>query len=143
MPQPVEPCTDWETATPPPATVTVSACQDPDEGLETDGDTTPSPGTLTVACTEAPASLTAVMLAVTGAAVVLVSTRAPGAEPVAVDMPVQYQAEDSASGALTSALGTPDEPADVATLPPEATASETPAITATTTTTTGQRRIPL
>jgi hypothetical protein len=123
--------------------VTVSACQDPDEGLETGGDATLSPGTLTVECTKAPASLTAVMLAVTGPGVVLVSTSAPGAEPVAVDMPVQYQADDSASGAPTSALGVPDEPTDVRPLPREATASDTPAITATTTTRIGQRRAPL
>jgi hypothetical protein len=58
-------------------------------------------------------------------------------------MPVQYQADDSESGALTSALGLPDEPADAGAVPREATATDTPAITATTTRRTGQRRCPL
>jgi hypothetical protein len=138
-PQPDELCTDWDTAIPPPATVTVSACQEPDDGLGKEGDTTLSPGTLTAACTTPPASLTAVMAAETGAGVVLVSTSAPGADPEAVLVPVQYQADDSASGALTDPLGVPDEPADAGAPPRVATATDTPAITATTTTRTRHR----
>ena len=45
------------------------------------------------------------MSAVTALAVVLVRTRKPGDTPPAVDWPVQYQADDSASGAPTNALG--------------------------------------
>jgi hypothetical protein len=58
-------------------------------------------------------------------------------------MPVQYQADDSESGALTSVLGVPDGPADAGADPREATATDTPAITATATRMTGQRRCPL
>jgi hypothetical protein len=115
----------------------------PDERAGTGGDTTLSPGTLAVTCSLAPESLTAVMLAVTGNGVVLVSTIVPSAGPFAVDMPVQYQADDSESGAPTNVLGWPDEPVDAGAVPRAATATDTPAITTTTTTRTGQRRCPL
>ena len=53
----------------------------------------------------APESDMAVMCRVTDFEVVLVRTRKPGDTPPAVDWPVQYQADDSASGAPTSAPG--------------------------------------
>ena len=56
-------------------------------------------------CSEAPPSLTDVIVPLTERAVVLVRTRKPGDTPEALDCPVQYQADDSASGAPTSALG--------------------------------------
>jgi hypothetical protein len=139
-PQPDEPWTDWETATPPPATVMVSACHEPDDGFGTEGDTTLSAGTATAARASAPASLTAVMSAVMGDRVVLVRTSEPGPHADAVVVPVQYQADDSASGALTSALGAPDEPAEAGVLARVVRARATPAMTTTTTATTPQRR---
>ena len=76
--------------------------------------------------------MTAVMVAVTGRVVVLVRTRKPGDTPPAVDWPVQYQADDSASGAPTSALGDGAAPAG-AGVPRTPTATATPATTTTTT----------
>jgi hypothetical protein len=75
-----------------------------------------------------------------GDRVVLVSTSDPGDAPEAVVGPVQYHADDSASGALTSVLGAPDEPADAGVLPRFAMATATPASTTTTIATTPQRR---
>ena len=49
------------------------------------GATTPRGGTATFVCAVAPESVVAVMVAVTGRGVVLVSTRAPGDTPDAVD----------------------------------------------------------
>ena len=80
------------------------------------------------------------MSALTGFDAVLVRTREPGAVPDAVFGPVQYQAEDSASGALTSAPGAWDEPADAGGPPRAAAATAMPAITNATTSTTSQRR---
>ncbi len=68
----------------------------------------------------------------------LVRTRKPGDTPEAVDCPVQYHADDSASGAPTSALGAVDGPrgADVPRVP----AMPTPATTTTTRASTSHRR---
>ena len=90
--------TDWVTATPPPAVTTLSASHVPEESVGIAGATAPSAGTATSVCPVAPVSVTAVTAAVTARAVVLVSTSEPGATPPAVDWPVQYQADDSASG---------------------------------------------
>ena len=95
--------TDWVTATPPPAVTTLSASHVPEDGAGIAGDTAPSAGTATSVCAVAPVSVTAVTAAVTARAVVLVSTSEPGATPPAVDWPVQYQADDSASGACRRA----------------------------------------
>ena len=97
---PEEPWTAWVTATPPPETVTVWDSHDPDDKGGMDGVTTAWAGTATAVCTVAPASLTAVMEAATERPVVLVRTRKPGEMPDPEDWPVQYQADDSASGAL-------------------------------------------
>ncbi len=113
------PWTAWVAATPPPERMTVSDSHDPDGKDGMDGVTTARAGTSTAVCTEAPASLTAVMAAATGRAVVLVRIRKPGAMPEPVDWPVQYQAEDSALGALTSAPGTAGAAAG-AEVPPRA-----------------------
>ena len=88
-------------------------------------------GTAVAACAVAPVSDMAVMSAVTGFAVVLVSTRKPGDTPPAVDCPVQYQAVDSASGAPTSAPGLGAAPTG-AGVPRTPTAMPTPATTSTT-----------
>ena len=96
--QPDEPWTAWVAATPPPERMTVSDSHDPDGRAGMDGVTTARAGTSTAVCTVAPASLTAVMAAATGRAVVLVRIRKPGEMPDPVDWPVQYQAEDSAFG---------------------------------------------
>ncbi len=100
---------------------------------------TPRAGTETAERTDAPPSLTDVMSATAWRAVVLERTRNPGTSPEAVVCPVQYHAEDSESGGLTSAVGTAKELADVGDPCVPAT---TPAITMTATTTrsTGQRR---
>ena len=103
------------------------------------GATTPRAGTDTAACTVAPVSVTAVMPAVTARAVVLVSTRNPGDTPDATDCPVQYQAEDSASGAPTIALGAGVAPTG-AGVPRAPAAMATPAITTTARATTRHRR---
>ena len=100
---------------------------------------TPCAGTAAVVLAVAPESDVAVMLAVTGLAVVLVSTRKPGAAPPAVDWPVQYQAEDSTSGAPTSALGAGAAAAGTGA-PRTATAIPTPATTSTTSAATRHRR---
>ena len=137
--QPAEPWTAWLTATPPPETVTVWDSQDPDERGGMVGVTTARAGTATAACTVAPASLTAVTVAATERAVVLVRMRKPGARPDPVDWPVQYQAEDSALGALTRVLGAAGAPpgAGASGLP---AAMPTPATTNTTTASTTHRR---
>ena len=137
--QPDEPCTAWETARPPPATVTVSDSHVPDDRAGMDGASTAEAGTATAACTEAPVSLTAVMSPVTCLAVVLVRTRKPGEIPEPVDCPVQYQADDSASGASTSALGVTGAPAGAGVLWVPA-ATPTPTTAARTTSSTRQRR---
>ena len=103
--QPNEPFTVWVTATPPPDVMTVSDTHEPDASAGTAGVTTPYAGTAAVVSAVAPEFDVAVMSAVTGFAIVLVSTRKPGDPPPAVVWPVQYQAEDSASGAPTSAPG--------------------------------------
>ena len=54
--QPDEPCTVWETATPPPATVTVSDSHVPEERAGMGGASTAEAGTATAACTVAPVS---------------------------------------------------------------------------------------
>src|SRR6516164_2085617 len=103
--QPAGPCTASDAETPPPSRVTVSACHEPDDGTGNDGARTLCAATETAALTEAPVSVTVVMSALTARVVVLDSTRKPLAGPDGVDWPVQYQAEDSASGALTNAAG--------------------------------------
>ncbi len=103
---PVDPCTACETATPPPATVTVEASHEPDERLGNDGAITPRAGTETAECTVAPESETDVTSATTACTVVFESTGKPGAAPEATDCPAQYHADDSASGGLTSEAGT-------------------------------------
>src|SRR3984957_1851876 len=137
--QPNEPLTVWLTATPPPDVMTVSDTQEPDESAGTAGVTTPCAGTAAVVSAVAPESDVAVMAAVTGLAVVLVSTRKPGDAPAAVDWPVQYQAEDSASGAPTTALGA-GAAATGAGAPRTAAAIPTPATTSTTSAATRHRR---
>ncbi len=103
------------------------------------GTTTPWAGTATAACTVAPVSVTAVMPAVMGLDVVLVSTRKPGATPDAMDCPVQYHAEDSASGAPTIAPGAGVAPTGVG-VPRAPAATATPTITTTARATTRHRR---
>ncbi len=112
--QPRELPTVWVAATPPPDVMTVSDSQEPDETAGMGGTATPLAGTTTAACPVAPESVTAVMVAVTGRAVVLVSTSEPGDTPPAVDWPVQYQADDSVSGALTRAAGASAGPPGIA-----------------------------
>ena len=137
--QPVDPCTACDTATPPPAVVTVAASQVPEGRFGSDGAITPRAGTETAECTVAPESEAEVMSAGTARDVVLERTRKPGARPEPVVRPVQYHADDSASGGLTNAAGTASalggvgEPLVPATTP-------TTTITAATTTSTGQRR---
>ena len=131
--------TDWVTATPPPAVTTLSASHVPEESVGIAGATAPSAGTATSVCPVAPVSVTAVTAAVTARAVVLVSTSEPGATPPAVDWPVQYQADDSASGAPTSALGV-GAAATGAGEPCRPTATAIPATTSTTRATTRHRR---
>ena len=137
--QPNESLTVCVTATPPPAVITVSASQDPDERAGIAGVATPPAGTPTAACAVAPLSVTAVIVAVTGRVAVLVRMRKPGDTPPAVDWPVQYQADDSASGAPTIALG---EGAAVAGAgaPRTPSATATPATTSTTRASTRHRR---
>ena len=98
--QPDDPWTAWLRATPPPETVTVWDSHDPEDRDGMDGVATAWAGTATAVCTVAPASLTAVMEAATERPVVLVRMRKPGEMPDPVDWPVQYQADDSAFGAL-------------------------------------------
>src|SRR5580658_10515087 len=78
---PNEPFTVWVTATPPPEVTTVSDTHEPDASAGTAGVATPCAGTAAVVLAVAPESDVAVMPAVTGLAVVLVSTRKPGAAP--------------------------------------------------------------
>src|ERR1700722_4887104 len=111
--------------------MTVSDSQDPDDSAGMAGATTPRGGTAAAACAVAPESEMAGMSAVTGLAVVLVSTRKPGDTPPAVDCPVQYHAVDSASGAPTSAPGLGAAPTR-AGAPFTPTAMPTPATTRTT-----------
>src|ERR1700734_3617082 len=73
--QPRGPLTAWVTATPPPAVITLSDSQDPDDSAGMEGAATPRAGTATVVFSEAPVSVTAVTVAVTGLGVVLVSMR--------------------------------------------------------------------
>ena len=129
--QPEELLTVWVTATPPPEVMTVSDSHEPVDTGGMSGVATPLAGTATAACAVAPESVTAVMAAVTGRVVVLVSTRDPGDTPPAVDWPVQYQADDSASGAATIALGDGAAPAG-AGVPRTPSATATPATTTTT-----------
>jgi hypothetical protein len=119
--------------------VTVSAWKIPDPRLGREGAMTPRAGTETAERTLAPPSLTDVMSATAARAVVLERTRNPGTSPEAVVGPVQYHAEDSASLGLTSTDGTARELADVGDPRVPATIPTT-AMTATTTTSIGQRR---
>jgi hypothetical protein len=130
--QPSALCTDWVTAIPPPAVITVSDSHEPDESAGMEGTTTPPAGTANAVCALAPESEVVVMLAFTGFVVVLVKTRDPGDAPAAVLCPVQYHAVDSASGAPTSALGVGVAPTGVG-VPRTLTARATPATTTTTT----------
>jgi len=137
--QPDDPWTAWLRATPPPETVTVWDSHDPVDRDGMDGVATAWAGTATAVCTVAPASLTAVMEAATERPVVLVRMRKPGEMPDPVDWPVQYQADDSAFGALTSALDTAGAAAG-AGAPRVPAAMATPATTSTTTASTAHRR---
>jgi hypothetical protein len=137
--QPKEPFTAWVTATPPPDVMTVSDTQEPDASAGTAGVTTPCAGTAATVLAVAPESDVAVMSAVTVLAVVLVKTKKPGDAPPATDWPVQYQADDSASGAPTSALGV-GAAATGAGAPRTPTAIATPPTTSTTSAATRQRR---
>jgi hypothetical protein len=134
---PADPWTACDTDTPPPSRVTSSASHAPDDGAATDGARTPCAGTETAALTVAPVSVTVVTSAATARVVVLVSTRKPGALPEIVVCPVQYQAEDSASGGLTKAAGVAAAGLDEPRVP---TPTAPPTMTATTTTKIGQRR---
>jgi hypothetical protein len=87
---------------------------------------------------ELPESVTSVIEPVAALVVVLVRRMLPAATPDAVDWPVQYQADDSAFGGLTSAPGTGCAPAGGALR--VATTTPTAAITTMTTARTIQRR---
>ena len=137
--QPAGPWTACETDTPPPSRATVSDSKEPDDGTGKEGARTLCAGTETAAFTLAPVSVTVVMSASTARVVALDSTRKPGAGPEGIVCPVQYQAEDSASGALTSAAGVADAGAGLDDpRVPRPTAA--PTMTAATTRSTGQRR---
>ena len=136
---PREPATVWVTATPPPEVMTVSDTHEPDAREGMAGATTPYAGIAAAVCAVAPESDVAVMSAVTDFEVVLVRTRKPGDTPPAADWPVQYQADDSASGAPTSVLGI-GAAATGAGAPRTPTAMPTPATTRTTSAATCHRR---
>jgi hypothetical protein len=137
--QPAGPWTACDTDTPPPSRVTVSASNEPDDGTASVGVTTLSAGTETMAFTVAPVSVTIVMFAVTARVAELESTSRPAAAFELVVCPVQYQADDSASGALTSDAGVGGVAAGLCD-PRVPTKTATPTMTAATTTRTGQRR---
>ena len=128
----------WVTATPPPDVMTVSDSHDPEDRAGMAGATVARGGTAVATWAVAPVSDMALMSAVTGFAVVLVSTRKPGDTPPAVDCPVQYQAVDSASGAPTSAPGLGAAPTG-AGVPRTPTAIPIPAMTSTASATTRHR----
>jgi hypothetical protein len=137
--QPEDPCTACVTATPPPETDTISDSQDPVDNAGMDGATTLAAGTATAVRSEEPPSVTVVIVPETGPLDVLVRTRRPGDTPEAVDCPVQYQADDSASGAGTSAPGAAGAPSGAA-VPRVLLPMPTPASTSTTRASTRHRR---
>src|SRR5580700_5600706 len=137
--QPEAACTACETATPPPETDTISDSQDPEDSAGMDGATTAPAGTATAVRWEEPPSVTAVIVPETDPREVLVRTRKPGDTPDAVDWPVQYQADDSASGAGTSAPGGAVPPRGAA-VPRVPAPMPTPASTSTTRASTRHRR---
>jgi hypothetical protein len=137
--QPDAPCSNCVTATPPPASETIWDTHDPDDGAGSVGITCPRPETRTAVVAELPPSVTWVTVPLTACGVVFVSRTDPGATPEATDWPVQYHAEDSALGALTSALGSGSAPAPCGVEPRVATTTETAAMTTSTTERTGQR----
>ncbi len=135
--QPEGPCTAWVTATPPPEIVTSWENHEPDAGRASEGTTTPRAGTATAVFAAAPVSDTSVTVPADAADVVFVSTSSPGATPDAPDCPVQYHADDSASGAPTTDAR-PLEVAGAGLRVPATT--PTTATTAATKTSTRQRR---
>ncbi len=140
--QPVGPCAVSDTATPPPFKETVSDSQVPVLGVGTYATVCPRAGTETELCTLTPVSVTALIVPETLRSPVFVRTTKPGASwPDAVVCPVQYQAEDSASGAPSMAAGVTGGP-PAALLPGERAAKAKPTITAMTTTITTHRRCP-
>jgi hypothetical protein len=92
----------------------------------------------TAVSTELPESVSVVMDPATARVVVLVSSSEAEAGPDAVDWPVQYQADDSAFGALTSAPGIGWAPTGA--LLRVAAKTATAAITTSTAARIGQRR---
>src|ERR1019366_2738936 len=132
--QPDAPCTACETATPPPVNVTDSESHVPDLGVGTLATSCPRPGTETGLCTFAPVSVTPSIVPVTAPFPVFVRTSEPGASwPAAVVCPVQYHADDSASGAPAMAAGLRGGP-PVTLFPRGRAATPTPTNTASTTT---------
>ena len=140
--QPDGPSVAWVTATPPPESVTASEIQAPVWGPGWRRSVWLRAGTDTPTSTLAPVSVTASMVPDTEREPVLVKITEPGAScPAAVDWPVQYHAEDSASAALTAAADAGGGPPGEA-LPGERPATASPTSTAATSVSTSHRRLP-